>query len=126
MGAFGRRDLHADTLCGARHRADAESSGVLVIAAPYGQAVHVIDERQQAMLEFERNFWTYDEPKEALIRSRFQCSADDYYTELNELLDDPAAIEHDPLVVRRLRRQRTRRRRERLDTGTDAQGGATR
>jgi hypothetical protein len=88
--------------------------------------VQVIDERQQAMLEFERNFWTYDEPKEALIRSRFQCSADEYYAELNELLDDPAAIEHDPLVVRRLRRQRTRRRRERLDTGTDAQGGPPR
>lgn len=109
-----------------RDTARPESAGVLVITASDGQAVQVIDERQQAMLEFERNFWTYDEPKEALIRSRFQCSADEYYAELNELLDDPAAIEHDPLVVRRLRRQRTRRRRERLDTGTDAQGGPPR
>jgi hypothetical protein len=87
--------------------------------------VHVIDERQQAMLEFERNFWTFDEPKESLIRARFQCSADDYYAELNDLLELPAAMDHDPLVVRRLRRQRVRRRRERLDTGTDAQGGTT-
>ena len=82
--------------------------------------MHVIDERQQAMLEFEHNFWTFDEPKESLIRARFQCSADEYYAELNDLLELPAAMDHDPLVVRRLRRQRVRRRRERLDTGTDA------
>jgi hypothetical protein len=90
---------------------------------PSGQAVRVISERHQAMLEFERTFWTYDEPKEAVIRARFQCSADDYYAELNELLEQPAAMTHDPLVVRRLQRQRVRRRRERLG-GTDAQGGA--
>ena len=83
----------------------------------------MIDERQQAMLEFERNFWTFDEPKETLIRARFQCSADEYYAELNHLLELPDAMDHDPLVVRRLRRQRLRRRRERADTGTDAQGG---
>lgn len=88
-----------------------------------GQAVRVISERHQAMLEFERTFWTYDEPKESLIRARFQCSADEYYVELNELLEQPEAIAHDPLVVRRLQRQRVRRRRERLD-GTNAQGGA--
>ncbi len=82
-----------------------------------------MSERQQAMLEFERNFWTFDEPKEMLVRARFQCSADDYYSELNDLLEQPEALQHDPLVVRRLQRQRKRRRRERLDTGTDAQGG---
>ena len=84
--------------------------------------MQVIDERQRAMLEFERNFWTFDEPREAMIRARFQCSADEYYAELNELLELPAAMEHDPLVVRRLQRLRLRRRRERLDA--DAQGGA--
>jgi len=87
--------------------------------------VTVVTERQQAMLEFERNFWMFDEPKEMLIRARFQCSADDYYSELNELLEMPEAINHDPLVVRRLQRQRIRRRRERFDTGTDAHGGAS-
>ncbi len=85
----------------------------------------VINERQQAMLEFERNFWTFDEPKESLIRARFQCSADEYYSELNELLELPAALDHDPLVVRRLQRQRIRRRRERFETGTGGQGGTT-
>jgi hypothetical protein len=86
--------------------------------------VPVISERQQAILEFERTFWTYDEPKEMLIRARFHCSADEYYSELNELLESPEALEHDPLVVRRLQRHRVRRLRERLDTGTDAQEGS--
>ena len=89
-----------------------------------GQAVAVISERHQAMLDFERSWWEYDEPKEALIRSRFQCSADEYYAELNDLLEQPGAMDHDPLVVRRLRRHRLRRRRQRLDAGPDAQGGA--
>lgn len=84
----------------------------------------MITERQQAILEFERTFWTYDDPKETVIRSRFQCSADEYYAELNELLELPAALVHDPLVVRRLQRQRVRRRRERLDTGTQGSGSA--
>ena len=89
-----------------------------------GQHVRVISERHQAMLEFERTFWTLDDPKPGAIRARFQCSVDEYYAELNELLEQPEAMAHDPLVVRRLQRQRLRRRRERLDTGTDAQGGA--
>lgn len=87
-----------------------------------GKAGRVITERQQAMLEFERTFWTFDEPKETLVRARFHCSVDEYYAELNDLLEQPSALAHDPLVVRRLQRQRVRRRRERLETGTD--GGA--
>jgi hypothetical protein len=78
------------------------------------------------MLDFERSWWDLDEPKDTVIRSRFQCSADEYYAELNELLERPEAMDHDPLVVRRLQRQRLRRRRGRLETGTDAQGGAHR
>jgi hypothetical protein len=89
-----------------------------------GQHVRVISERHQAMLEFERSFWTLDDPKTGAIRARFQCSVDEYYSELNELLEQPEAMAHDPLVVRRLQRQRLRRRRERLETGTDVQGGA--
>jgi len=86
----------------------------------------VISERHRAMLDFERTWWSEDEPKVVLIRARFQCSVDEYYAELNELLEQPEAMEHDPLMVRRLARHRVRRRRERLDTGTDAQGGAQR
>ena len=86
--------------------------------------MRVISERHQAMLEFERTYWSFDEPKDTLIRARFQCSADEYYAELNELLEQPAAMAHDPLVVRRVQRQRLRRRRQRLDIANDAHGGA--
>jgi len=90
---------------------------------PGGDAVVVITERQRAMLDFERSWWNQDEPKDDAIRARFHCSVDEYYRELNELLDAPEALDHDPLLVRRLARHRVRRRRERLDTGTDVQGG---
>ena len=33
-----------------------------------GQHVRVISERHQAMLEFERTFWTLDDPKPGAIR----------------------------------------------------------
>jgi hypothetical protein len=86
----------------------------------------VISERHQAMLEFEKSWWASDEPRESVIRARFQCSVDEYHAELSALLEQPEAMQHDPLVVRRLQRQRVRRRRERLGTGTDAQGGTYR
>jgi len=88
--------------------------------------VSVISDRQRAILDFERSWWTLDEPRDRAIRARFQCSVDEYHAELNELLEQPEAAEHDALLVRRLQRQRTRRRRERLDTGTDAPGGNSR
>jgi hypothetical protein len=80
-----------------------------------------LSEREMAVLDFERTWWTQDGVKATLIRERFACSEDDYYTTLNELLDRPEALEHDPLMVRRLLRFRDRRRRNRLD---DAANGA--
>ena len=53
--------------------------------------------------------------RDATIRARFACSEEDYYQELNRLLDHPGALSFDPLVVRRLRRHRERRRRARID-----------
>jgi hypothetical protein len=72
-----------------------------------------LTERDRAILDFERSWWVEQGPKEALIRERFELSATRYYQVLNELLDTPEAYEHDPLVVRRLRRLRDRRRRAR-------------
>ena len=79
-----------------------------------------LDEREKAILDFERIWWTLDNPKDALIRERFHCSATDYYQELNQVLQHPDALAYDPLVVRRLHRLRDRRRRARLDGGTAA------
>ena len=85
-----------------------------------------LTERELDMLAFERTWWTFDEPKELLIRSRFACSTDEYYQSLNRVIDHPAALLNDPLVVRRLRRSRERRRRARMDGAGagDAQGGS--
>ena len=74
-----------------------------------------LTDRQQAILEFERTWWTMDGEKDLLIRRRFACAPDTYYEELNQVLDSPDALAVDPLVVRRLMRLRDRRRRSRLD-----------
>ena len=49
----------------------------------------------------------------AAIRETFELSSTRYYQILNALLDDPAALAHDPLLIRRLRRLRERRQRAR-------------
>ncbi len=81
-----------------------------------------LTDREKAILEFERSWWTEDGVKDALIEERFAMTSNAYYQLLNELLERPEAQEFDPLVVRRLRRLRDRRRRARLD----AAGGAAR
>jgi Protein of unknown function (DUF3263) len=75
-----------------------------------------LSDRERAILDFERSWWSEPGPKELAIRERFQLSATRYYQVLNSLLESPDAIEYDPLVVRRLRRGRERRRRARVDT----------
>lgn len=72
-----------------------------------------LTDREQAILDFERSWWTRDEAKEVVVRDLFQVEIDEYYRALNELIDRPSALDYDPLVVRRLRRLRDRRRRDR-------------
>jgi hypothetical protein len=88
----------------------------------------LLTERERAIIEFEGSWWTHDEARDTVIRARFACSTEEYYHELNQLLDHPGALSVDPLVVRRLRRNRERRRRARIDgpagtTRTGEQGG---
>ena len=70
-----------------------------------------LTDRDRAILAFEKQWWRNAGSKEQAIRERFQISATRYYQLLNALLDDPRALEHDPVVVQRLRRLRTTRRR---------------
>jgi hypothetical protein len=74
-----------------------------------------LSERDQAMLDFERTWWTQPGTKDAAIRSQFELSPARYYQLLNDLLESPEAEAYDPLVVRRLRRLRDRRRRARYE-----------
>lgn len=66
-----------------------------------------------AILEFEKQWWSFAGTKEFEIRERFNLSAPRYYQLLNDLIDTEEALAHDPLLVKRLRRQRSARQRER-------------
>lgn len=74
-----------------------------------------LSERARAMLTFEATWFTLDQDRHDAIRATFQCSPEEYTLELNQLIDQPAALAADPLVVRRLLRARDRRRRSLLD-----------
>ena len=76
-----------------------------------------LGERERSILDFERSWWQTPGPKERAIRAQFGLSTTRYYQLLNDLLDDDRALQYDPLVVRRLRRLRDRRRRARYEGG---------
>jgi hypothetical protein len=73
-----------------------------------------LSERDRAILTFERQHWKYAGAKESAIRGQFGISATRYYQVLNHLLDEPAALVFDAVLVARLRRLREVRRRQRL------------
>jgi len=72
-----------------------------------------LSERDQNVLAFERQWWKYAGAKEQAIRELFDLSPARYYQVLNALLDEPAALAHDPMLVKRLRRMRSERQRSR-------------
>jgi hypothetical protein len=80
-----------------------------------------LSERDRAMLDFEGSWWTGGGSKEDAIRAAFGLSATRYYQVIGALIDSPEAERHAPLVVRRLRRGRERRRRARFE-GAAADG----
>lgn len=82
-----------------------------------------LTDRDRAILDFERSWWSESGPKDAAIRDRFELSEARYYEILGELVDDPEALEHDALGVRRLRRLRDRRRRERTEVRAAERSG---
>jgi hypothetical protein len=65
-----------------------------------------LDDRGRQVLAFERQWWRHAGAKEQAIRDTFGLSPTRYYQLLNRLLDEPAALAHDPLLVSRLRRLR--------------------
>ena len=70
--------------------------------------------RWQDILDFERNWRKVSMRKEIAVRGRFGISPARYYQLLNRLIDQPEALEHDPMLVQRLRRLRETRRRRRF------------
>jgi hypothetical protein len=70
-----------------------------------------ISARDREILAFEREWWKHVGSKEQAVRERFGVSATRYYQILNELVESPAAMAEDPMLVKRLRRMRATRRR---------------
>jgi hypothetical protein len=72
-----------------------------------------LTEREREILAFERSWWKQGGSKERAVREAFDMSATRYYQVLNALIDSPAALVEDPMLIRRLRRQRVARQRQR-------------
>ena len=73
-----------------------------------------LTDRDREILAFEREWWKHVGSKERQIRERFGVSATRYYQILNELLASSAAMQEDPMLVRRLQRMRAARQRQRV------------
>jgi hypothetical protein len=73
-----------------------------------------LTQRDIEILDFERSWWKHAGVKEQAIKERFDMSATRYYQLLNDLLENPAAMAHDPILVKRLKRLRTYRQRQRV------------
>ena len=72
-----------------------------------------LNERDEAILAFERQWWKYSGAKEQAIRELFDMSSTRYYQVLNALIDRNEALMYDPMLVKRLRRMRAERQRQR-------------
>ena len=72
-----------------------------------------LSERERQILAFEAKWWKHAGSKEQAIRDAFGLSSTRYYQLLNGLLDNPAALAHDPVLIGRLRRLRSTRARTR-------------
>src|SRR6201992_1788805 len=69
--------------------------------------------RDRDILAFERQWWKYAGGEEQALSELFDLSAPRYYQVLNALIDPPAAMTADPMLVKRLRRLRASRQRQR-------------
>jgi hypothetical protein len=75
-----------------------------------------LTDRERAIIDFERSWWTDSSgPKEQAIRAALGISSARYYELMASLLDLPAAMDYDPLVIKRRRRSRDERRRARFE-----------
>jgi hypothetical protein len=83
------------------------------IAAGPSRQADELDRREREVLAFEGQWWKYAGAKEQAIRELFDMSATRYYQVLNAVIDKPAALAVDPLLVKRLRRLRSTRQRTR-------------
>ncbi len=68
-----------------------------------------LTELETKILEFERTWWRHAGAKESSIKELFNLTPPAYYQMLNNLIDRPAALMAEPLLVKRLLRLRDQR-----------------
>ena len=72
--------------------------------------------RDAEILDFEGHWWRFSGAKEASIKDKFGMTPAHYHQVLSALLDNPAALAYDPILVKRLRRLRQARHQARTAT----------
>ena len=65
-----------------------------------------LSERDQKILEFERDWWRHAGAKEVAIKELFNLTPSSYYQILNGIIDRDEALQAAPILVKRLRRLR--------------------
>lgn len=78
-----------------------------------------LSDRDRAILDFESEWRRHAGAKEAAIRAELGLSPARYYQLLGRLIDTAEAQEHDPMLVKRLRRLRDGRAQERVARAAD-------
>lgn len=69
-----------------------------------------LTEHERALLDFERHWWRCGATRADAAQRRFGLDAAEHRRTIAALIDSPAALEHDPVLVRRLRRMRATHR----------------
>jgi hypothetical protein len=80
-----------------------------------GMNANELSERDRDLLAFESRWSRHTAAKEESIREVFGLAAARYYQLLNTVIDSPAAVRHDPMLVARLQRARDARARARAE-----------
>lgn len=81
-------------------------------SATPGHTHRALTDDELAILAFERQWWKEPGVKDVKMKQQFGWSATQYYQRLNALIDEPAALEADAVLVNRLLRRRQSRRRQ--------------
>ena len=76
---------------------------------PINDSAAGLSELEIKMLEFERTWWRHAGAKESSIKELFNLTPPAYYQLLNNLIDRPAALMAEPVLVKRLLRLREQR-----------------
>ena len=71
-------------------------------------------QRDRAILDFEQSWWESATPRDQAVREQFQLTESEYAEVLNQLVASEAALLAEPLLIRRLRRLRDRRRQQHI------------